>query len=115
MVIIRLNTYFLKHITDYTLAFSKLEMSVFKKQLFNHLCVGTSIWPDNDHLGSKNVAINYTIKVVLIGFCYFHNRKIAVCLSVCTLIKSVYIFGGILCNSGAVESSEGSKDGPLCN
>jgi hypothetical protein len=63
MAIIRLNTYLLKYIKDYTLAFSKLEMSVFKKQLYNNLCVGTSIWPDDGHLGSKNVAINCTIKV----------------------------------------------------
>lgn len=33
-------------------------------------------------------AINYTIKVVLTGFCYLHNRKITVCLSVCTLMKT---------------------------
>jgi len=57
MVISRLNAYLLKHVKDYTLGFSKLEISVFKKQLYNHLCVGTSIWPDDGHLGSKNAAI----------------------------------------------------------
>jgi hypothetical protein len=100
MFIIRPNTYLLKHVKDYTLAFSKLEISVFKKQLYNHLFVGTSIWPDDGHLGSKIVTINCTIKVVLTGFYFFHNRIITVCLSVRTLIKSVTILGDILYNSG---------------
>lgn len=71
MVIIRLNTYLLKNITDYTLAFCKLEMSVFKKQLYNHLCVETNIWPDNDHLGSKNVCNKLYNKSCVDGFLLF--------------------------------------------